>query len=342
MRIRSHSPTVARAMQGGSGADQRRAQLGVALSALAFVAAPVVALSAGAPAHADGVRIKDAAARVIVIPENRRDVQVSVSGGDARLPPIRIRREGDTVVADGGLDRRIAGCGSIGVNLAVFQRREDRRPSPIERVSIRGVGPLSIERLPVITVRTPMNAVVAAGGAVWGEIPQTASLRLSTAGCGDWRVGDVSGALDVSAAGSGGVVARRAGALAVRLSGSGDMVTGDIAGPAEMAVAGSGELRVGRVRDRMNARVSGSGEVTVASVNGPVQSLVRGSGSVRIREGRSPSVDVVVTGSGDFRFDGVAGALDAKVAGSGDVRVAAVTGPMRKSVAGSGEVHVGR
>ena len=309
---------------------------------LAFTIAPLLAMAVAAPALADGVRVHGAAARMVVIPENRRDVSVSISGGDSRLPTLRTHTEGNTVIVDGGLERRIAGCGSFGVNLGWFHRRAGEGPSPVQRVDVRGVGPLSVERLPVITVRVPMNADVSADGAVWGEVGPTDALRLDASGCGDWRLGDVRGPLDLSTSGAGDVSARNAGGLHAHMSGSGDLAMGDVARDAEVAMSGSGDVKLGRVGGRLNARVAGSGNVGVGRIDGPVDAAIRGSGDVRVHDGASPTVAVSVAGSGNFSYGGVAGTLNAQVAGSGDVTVARVTGPVAKSVAGSGEVHVGR
>ena len=307
-----------------------------------LVAAPLLAAALTGPALADGVRIRDAAARLVVIPENRRDVSVSISGGDSRLPPLRTHVEGSTVVVDGGLERRIGGCGSVGVNVGWFHRRNGEGPSPVQRVEVRGIGPLSVERLPVITARVPMAAQVSAGGAVWGEVGPTDTLQLEASGCGDWRLADVRGALDISTAGAGDVTAHGAGGLRAHMAGSGDLGMGDVSRDAEIAMSGSGDVRLGKVGGRLNARIAGSGDVGVTRADGPIDAAIRGSGDMHIRDGASSTVAVSVAGSGDFSYGGVAGALNVQVAGSGDVSVARVTGPVAKSVSGSGDVHVGR
>ncbi len=316
-----------------------RIALAAAVAAPLLIAAPAFA----APSLADGVRIENAAARVIVIPEARGDVSVTTHGGDARLPQIRTRVEGGTVIVDGGLRNRIMSCGVINMNMgALFHHdRERGRPSPGQRVMIRGVGPLTLDHLPEITVHVPMSASVSADGAVWGEAGPSDALRLSASGCGDWRVGDVRGPLDVSTNGSGDVIARHAGGLHAQLSGSGDLAVGDVDRDANIAIAGSGDVLARRIGGRLQSRVNGSGDLKVARADGPIEAQIGGSGDLRIVEGRSPRVTVSVAGSGDFRFGGVAGALDATVAGSGDVYVGRVDGPVSKSVAGSGDIHIG-
>jgi hypothetical protein len=301
---------------------------------------------APAAALADGVQIRDAAARVVVLPEARRDVQVTTRGGDARLPPVRTRMEGDTVVVDGGLRNRIASCGwGWNTDISVIWRHPDPGPRGShenQRVSIRGVGPLTVDQLPVITVRVPLSAHVAADGAVWGEVGPTDALSLEAAGCGDWRVADVRGRFSTATSGSGDVRARRAGSVQARLSGSGGLTLADVDRDADVSLSGSGDMRAGRIGGPAVLKIAGSGDIKAERIDGPVEARIGGSGAVHIRDGRTPRITVAVSGSGSFDYGGTARALDAQVAGSGDVSVARVDGPVTKAVAGSGEVRVGR
>src|SRR5262245_19693828 len=67
-------------------------------------------LGAAGAAQAEGVEIKDAVARVIVVPEARSDVKVEVSGG-AGLPTLQVRNGfNNKIIVDGGLAHRIHGC----------------------------------------------------------------------------------------------------------------------------------------------------------------------------------------------------------------------------------------
>ena len=280
---------------------------------LAAFAAAASTACAQPPGREPAVEVRDAAARVVVIPEARGDVDVRIAGGDRRLPPLQARREGARIVVDGGLARRIGNCSSTRLGATGGD----------QAVDVRGLGRLALRDLPVITVRTPMQANVGAGGAVWGEVGATDQLHLAHSGCGDWTVAPVRGEFDLSAQGSGDTRARSVGRLNSAVQGSGDLAVDSVEGPAALSIAGSGDVRVGRV-------------------SGAVSSSIAGSGDVRIASGRAPNVAVRIAGSGDFVFGGEAGALSAQVAGSGDVHVARVTGPVAKSVQGSGEVIVGR
>jgi hypothetical protein len=291
-------------------------------------------------AHADGVRIQHAAARVVVIPEARSTLSVTVQQGDRRLPQVTMRQEGATVVVEGGLDRRIKGCkGSLTNNHVwgpIVHTRDDRG------VQIAGVGRVDLDALPVITAHVPMDAKISASGAVWGQMGATHSLSFSNVGCGDWTIGDVQGPLVATQVGSGDLRGGAAATLRSMISGSGDLFLTDVGGEASASVAGSGDVHIHHVNGPLHADMSGSGDINALSVNGPVIARIGGSGDVKIGGGRASRVQVDVAGSGDFTFGGVADSVTATVAGSGEVRVAHATGPVSKRVAGSGEVTVGR
>ncbi len=273
----------------------------------AWMLGAAAAAIAGPALAAPSVEIKDAALRVVVIPEARSDVKVQVLSTNSALP-IYVRQIGDRVVVHGGLRHRFDGCSIM-----------FGKPT----VHVRGLGQVSYDNLPQIVVRTPMDVHVGAGEAVFGSISRAESVSLANAGCGDWTIGNVRGELRISEAGSGDVRAGAMGALLVRVAGSGDVFTRDIAGPADLDMAGAGD-------------------VTVGSISGPLHAKIAGSGDIKINGGHASEMTVRIAGSGDVRFGGVADSLTATIAGSGDVNVAKVTGPVRKTIFGSGDVNVGQ
>jgi hypothetical protein len=276
----------------------------ISVSGLAVAAA----LAGGGAASAQALKVEDAAARLVVIPEARADVQVSVVQGGAGLPPLVVRRRGASVEIDGDLERRIQGCDS-----------RDGRQS----VRVRGLGEVAVASLPVITARVPLNAEVAADGAVFGTIGRTRSLELSAASCGAWSVANVEGELEIAAAGSGDILVGASRSAEVSLAGSGDVRLGPVGGPLEVSIAGSGDVRA-------------------VSVAGALSASIAGSGDVLIESGRTGPVSANIVGSGDVRLGGAAQSVNANIMGSGDVRVGQVTGAVRRSVMGSGDVIVGR
>ena len=272
-----------------------------AASALALVAL------AGAAQAATQVEIKDAVARVTVIPEARGDVKVEVVKRHPGLP-MDMRVNGDIVEVDGDLGRNaIRGCLTVNGKT---------------RVNVRRVGTVNYDDMPQLIVRTPMDAKVRVGGAVFGEVRPSYSLELSNRGCGDWHAADTRGLLKLRQAGSGDLEAGRAGGL-------------------EAEIAGSGDIAVGAVATKVDISIAGSGDAVVESANGDIDTKIAGSGDIEIRGGRAGKMEAHIAGSGDIRFGGVADRLEANIAGSGGVSVQRVNGPIERHVMGSGEVRVG-
>ncbi|WP_395674283.1 GIN domain-containing protein [Phenylobacterium sp.] len=265
------------------------------------------ALAAGGVAQAAEVKIRDAAARVTVIPESRSDILVEVVRANPDLP-IRIRQERNVTLVDGRLGARIGGCRGEGGSA---------------RVHVRGHGQVPVAQLPQVVIRTPMDVKVEASGAVFGVVGRAASVDLAHGGCGDWTLANVRGDLKLNQAGSGDTLAGSAGSARIRLAGAGDV-----------------SLRA--VASGLKLDLAGSGDIVAASASGPVDISLAGSGEVRIAGGRATALSASVAGSGDVVYEGEADSLRARVAGSGDIRVRRVRGEVARSVIGSGQVSVGR
>ncbi|MEW6392435.1 MAG: DUF2807 domain-containing protein [Pseudomonadota bacterium] len=277
-----------------------------AMTTLAVLAAAVSA--AGVAQAEPSVKIKDAVARVVIIPENRSDVKVEFLTTNASLP-LTVRNEGDKVVVDGDLRMsRINGCNSRNGKTSV---------------RVRGVGEVAYENIPQVAIRTPMDVRVGAGGAVFGDIGRSDSVELGNAGCGNWTIANTRGKLEVSQAGSG------------------DTRTGS-ASSAEISIAGSGDVSTQAIAGDLEANIAGSGDVSAASIGGKLEGNIAGSGDIMVAGGRSRAVEVSVMGSGDVTFKGEADQVEVSVMGSGDVRIAKVNGPIKKHVAGSGDVIIGQ
>ena len=263
--------------------------------------------AAGAVLAAPTVKIDHAVARVTVILEPRGDVVAEMVRTNAHFP-IHIQRVGDGVSIWGDLGHSSASCHGPG-----------ERP----RVSVWMRGDVGYDDMPQIVVHAPLSGDVRAAGAIYGVVGRGDSLTLSNAGCGDWVVGDQTGALNLNLAGSGDV---RAGA----------------AGSANVHTAGSSDVTLRQVRNGLSAAIVGSGDIDAGAVNGPLHATIAGSGDLRVKGGQVSDMGASIAGSGDVRFDGVAATLDARITGSGDVTVARVTGAVSKRIAGSGDVNVGR
>lgn len=276
-----------------------------ALISLAAGAA-VLGLAGGAAAE-PLVKIKDAVARVVIIPEARSDVQVEFLTRNPRLP-LKVRQSGGRTIIDGDLRfNQVQGC---------------RTTQGTTRVKVRRLGEIAWDDIPQIAIRVPAQVSVAGSGAVFGSIGRSDSVSLANAGCGDWTVANTKGELEISQAGSGGSKAGSAASADINIAGSGDISIQQV-NDLEVSIAGSGGVRVAAVRDDLKVNVAGSGGVTVAG-------------------GRTNDLSVSILGSGDVVHRGEVERVSLSVAGSGDVRVAKVTGPVSKSVAGSGNIHIGQ
>jgi hypothetical protein len=276
------------------------------LAVAGLAAAAILSTAAAAQAQEPSVEIKYAVARVTIVPQDRADVQVVIKQGDSRLP-LKVYKKGDRTIIDGELrHNRIRNCSGTHETASV---------------EVRDLGKISWAQMPEVTIYTPRNVDIGAGGAVWGYIGRANSVSLANAGCGDWTVANVTGQLDVAQAGSG------------------DVFAGDVGG-LDLSVAGSGDTKLKAVNGAADISIAGSGNVVMASLNGNLDVSIAGSGDIRIFGGRAPTVDVSVAGSGDIRFAGEAQKVDASFMGSGNVWVTKA-GSVDKSAMGSGSVHVG-
>jgi hypothetical protein len=268
-----------------------------------------VATSAlGLTAHgAARLEIRGAAAHVVIIPEARADIVVTMIKANRDLP-IRISRAGGVTFIDGALAHRVRGCPMLAGALGA---------------RIRGLGNVEAARLPSLVVRTPMEVRVVAGEAVSGAVGRAASVDFENRGCGAWTLANVRGRLRFSQVGSGDD--RAGGAVA-----------------ADLSVAGGGSVAARSVTGPLTAVSSGEGAIMVDSLVGPLIARVAGSGGVVVRAGRATQANISVAGSGAIRFGGEAGTVSASVTGSGHVSVARARGPVSRRVFGAGEVQVGR
>lgn len=263
-----------------------------------FLALPIAGMAS------PSVEIRGAAVRVVVIPEARSRIAVSVIKANP-LIPLKITRRGDKVTIRGDVSHQVSGC-------------------PAGRtVQIRGRGSIAVADLPRVVVRTPWDVHMLASEAVFGAVGRSANLDLTNLGCGDWVIGNVRGRLKLSQAGSGGA---RAGA----------------AGAADISMAGSGSIAMGEIHAGLTAISSSAGNITVASVTGPLSVRVAGSGDIRAKTGKVTDMNASIAGSGDIRYGGTAETLVASVAGPGGITVAEVSGPVTRRIFGSGEIRVGK
>ncbi len=176
-------------------------------------------------------------------------------------------------------------------------------------------------------------------------VPKGAALSVEGA-TGEAEIGDIGGPLKLTARSLDGHLGAMNSAL-LRITGSGDLGLGDVAGRLDLAVmgsgsvtaadcdsadieiAGSGDVSVRRIRHDLTAKIAGSGDMEIESVNGPVDASLAGSGDLTIGSGRAAPLKVQIVGSGDFDFDGEAVDPDITVYGSGGVRIGSYSGKLQ-------------
>ena len=309
---------------------------------IAWLAAAVLA-AAGPALAAPTLRIQHAAANIVVTPEDRPDIEVSVYGPNPRLP-LTIRKAGDEVVIDGGLLDFLTSCRGSGEGLHAL---------------VLGRGDFALKDMPQVRVYAPKNLVIESAGVVHGAVTRSQTLVIDQSDCGDWTIGDVAGRLTANVSGVGTVRTGAAESARLGLSGAGVLAVGAVAstldaslsgtgslsvrsaGPAELDISGSGRLRTGPIAGSLRARLSGAGALQVSELQGPLGADVSGVGSIQVASGHASTVTARMSGAGRIGFEGVADRLDAEVSGVGVVDVARVTGEVDQHVSGIGQVRVG-
>ena len=152
----------------------------------------------------------------------------------------------------------------------------------------------------------------------------------------------------LSVSGSGNLihegVLRTSGSLALKVSGSGDIRTGEIKSRDFTAqCSGSGSIRVGELAcDDFDGKVSGSGSLNMGSISCEgFEVSVGGSGDIFINDLTTrESASVRVSGSGNVRLKEVSvqGDMDLKTGGSGDILVNGSCHDVIASTSGSGNI----
>ena len=286
---------------------------------LLAVSAAALALSAQA-ATAQTVKVENAVARLVYMPENRSDIAVEISQGSSNLPAPTVTRTARGVEINGGVNGR-------GRTLHSYQCNGGSRQQPPERpgegvsVTVRGYGRIEAMDAPLIVVRGPRDIEINTGGAVYGAVGRGAdNVKVRSGGCGDWVIANVTGNTDIAVGGSGRFWAGRADNVRIAIGGSGDVNVSE-AGSLDVSIGGSGDVKVMQLTERANIAIAGSGDVQI--VGGNIDSL-----------------SSTIAGSGDIDFGGTTRDLSVNIMGAGDVRVNRVTGNISRRVMGVGKVIV--
>jgi hypothetical protein len=173
--------------------------------AVIFISSFIISMGLAANGYAaTEVELKNIAARVIVTPEARSDVVLTVKYGKADVPKVMLTPKGNRLVADGGLKAKRYNC--QGTKTVSF----DNRPK------------INVEDLPIIFLKVPMYVSISSKSAmVFGEVGDSHTLDLGLGGCGDWKIGNVKDKAQLAIGGSGEAHLGNVGQLDVAIGGGG-------------------------------------------------------------------------------------------------------------------------
>lgn len=258
--------------------------------------------------NTESVTLQNLAAYVRVRPEARDDIAVAVIN-EGPLAAPNVRASGRRLVIDGRQRGQLLTC-------------TVRGPTGFE-VRTRRQGRVGGAQLPVIEIRTPLDAHVSARGAVRMHVGAAENAEISLDGCGDVDIERVDETAQVVAAGYADL----------RIFDAGELIA---------AIAGDGSVDAGIVRDGLTVSIAGGGAFSATRVDGDANIVIQGAGRAAIEGGQAEAMTVVINGSGQFTHRGSAETLDTVIIGNGDVRVREVEGEVSRRVLGRGAVVIGR
>ena len=238
----------------------------------------------------------------------------------------------------------------------------------------------NLNEYPQLKITAPENThLVIDNAVIFGDVDDIGSADIQVRSCGDLEFANISGHLDLSAAGSGDFTAQNiqsveistagsgnvkiddiANTVSISSAGSGDNNIGNVGGDFEYASAGSGDLQVDNIQGNTDITTAGSGDVEIDSIEGSLSytsagsgnfeadyvggeklsSKSGGSGSVEIDGGNVTELYVKIGGSGDVRYDGQSTNAELYASGSGEITVQEPSGSLCKKKRGSGSIRI--
>ncbi len=223
-----------------------------------------------------------------------------------------------------------------------------------------GRGYKRISEYPNVEISIPANTrLVIDDSLVFGQIGNVGSADLELRSCGDLKLGNVAGTLDLKLSGSsdldmgnagaakivisgsGDVEAQKFGPTTLTISGSGDVELDSIEGDATLKSSGSGDISIGDIRGNLDYIGGGSSDLEIASVMGDTVFLrSSGSGDVEVDDGNVTSAEIIASGASDIEF--LARSVDAKVKASGasDITLLQPSGNLAQSDSGASHITV--
>jgi hypothetical protein len=159
----------------------------VFMRVLLLTGAAALAAAIAGEASAAELVLDQAVARVVVIPEARADIEVSLTPGRNDSPQVRVSRSGDRVTLSSGTK----------VRMCNFDGDDDGDGQRGGWIMLGRNGPrIDMDDFASVTVRAPRDVRISGGGgAVLGSIGRSQTLSIAQSGCASWTAADVAGGL---------------------------------------------------------------------------------------------------------------------------------------------------
>ena len=238
------------------------------------------------PEHfrASALKVVARGATVIIEPDDRSDIEYSVTGPANELESITAKMAGATLVIE--------------------EAKGGGRQTTIGGVNIVG-GIISAGDVSVVRGRFGSSVSISSGGSdvtITIKVPYGIPVQAEQSS-GNTKIGRLRGPL-VASVRSGKITAEEVTDLAANVQGSGDIEIREVHGIVTASVQGSGDAKIkGGDISYLSATVQGSGDIVVSDGSVHDANLaVQGSGDIRIRGRVIGNVRRIVQGSGDIKI----------------------------------------
>lgn len=216
-----------------------------------------------------------------------------------------------------------------------------------------------VDDYPNMVIHAPKNAHIDIDKSlIFATIGDVGSANIQVQSCGDLRLGDVAGDVELKVSGAGDVEMGTVGnanlyvsgagdvsgeavqSLTARISGSGDLSLEDINGFTDIKASGSGDVSVGAIADGLRYIGSGSSDLDVKSVGaGDINIKQSGAGDVDIDDGNIDTFQARVSGASDIHYGGTVKNADVHVSGAASISMRKPTEHHDQRISGAGSIN---
>jgi hypothetical protein len=206
------------------------------------------------------------------------------------------------------------------------------------------------------------NLTMAFSGAGGVKAVNAKDLSLSLSGAGDAQIGAVDGRLRAHISGAGDLAIEHlhasateldlsgkgnvkaadgdAGALAVKVSGAGNLALPSTAA-ARLSASGGGDIAIASVKGMFDANLSGAGALRIGAIESTAANIqTSGHSAVTLGAGAIGAFSVSSAGASDIDVQAIVTDANISMVGAGEVRIAKLTGHVSQSISGVGRVEI--